>query len=398
MKNVTCLKIVPLIVLLLTLLSIGKVSAIDISKRADLSLDENLTSHESVVFTQPQKIYISQVKGFNSKLTNDSAKWIKLLYYYSITKLNLDDIPYNYLVDEGGSVYEGRSGGAGSNPSLNNGSNIVLVGYLSSKGSLTPRASDALAKLVEDLSYRYGIKGGNFETVNLTIKKEEGSISYTDAAITKESTFSDSVTQSLESIKWSSEEHLSYKVTIESVDYSKDVVIGETLKVNVKLKNENDFTWFTDSNYVYVSTKDSKDSPYAINSVWDSFSKPTHLEKSFVKPGETVDIPFELLAKSKPGSYTAEFNILKSPNTLFEGSDFKVEFNIGAGDYKLVQMYSPDYGFVNIRECRWYSCEKVEVANNGDVFISLKKEEGWFEVEYKKGSKGWVYQKYVKEL
>jgi len=59
---------------------------------------------------------------------------------------------------------------------------------------------------------------------------------------------------------------------------------------------------------------------------------------------------------------------------------------------------SPEYGFVNIRECRWYSCEKVEVANHGDVFIMSKEEEGWYEIFYSGESKGWVYQKYIKEL
>jgi uncharacterized protein YgiM (DUF1202 family) len=59
---------------------------------------------------------------------------------------------------------------------------------------------------------------------------------------------------------------------------------------------------------------------------------------------------------------------------------------------------SPEYGFVNIRECRWYSCKKVEVANEGQVFVTTNKEDGWYEILYNNGNKGWVYQKYAKEI
>lgn len=398
MKTGNCRKLLLPLLLLILLFSIGKVSALEITNRSELKIDEQLSDNSQLLFTQPKKIHITQVKGYDSKLSNDSSKWIKLLHYYSVTRLKLQDIPYNYLVDESGNIFEGRSGGAGSNPCLSNGENVVMIGYLSSNTMLTPRASTAIQSLVEDLSYKYGIKDGNWSTVSLSINQSEGEISLLSAEIVGKGTFADSVSESLEDVNWSDKEHLEYKATIEGVEYSKDVVIGETLKVVVKVKNENDFTWFADSDYIYVSTKDSKDSPYAINSVWDSFSKPGHLESDFVKPGEVAEIAFELLAKSKPGSYSAEFNLMKSPNSVFENSEFKVEFNIGAGSYKLVEMSSPDYGFVNIRECRWYSCEKVEVANDGDVFITTKKEEGWYEIEYKKGSKGWVYQKYVKAL
>jgi len=43
-------------------------------------------------------------------------------------------------------------------------------------------------------------------------------------------------------------------------------------------------------------------------------------------------------------------------------------------------------------------CKKVEVANEGDVFITTKKEEGWYEILYGDKQKGWIYQKYAREL
>ena len=148
----------------------------------------------------------------------------------------------------------------------------------------------------------------------------------------------------------------------------------------------------------YISTKDSVDSVHAINSEWESFSKPTHIQDEVVKSKDTTEISFNLLAKSKPGEYTQSFSFLKSAELPLKNTAFDVTFNIVKGDNTVIELVSPEYGFVNIRECRWYSCEKVEVADEGDVFVTTKKEEGWYEIIYGNDKRGWVYQKYAREI
>ncbi len=56
----------------------------------------------------PQKVYISQLEGYNKEFLGKSNEWIKTLYYYSVTRLGLNDIPYNYLIDKSGNIYEGQ--------------------------------------------------------------------------------------------------------------------------------------------------------------------------------------------------------------------------------------------------------------------------------------------------
>ncbi|HNW23306.1 MAG TPA: hypothetical protein PKH06_00910 [Candidatus Dojkabacteria bacterium] len=370
--------------------------ATDITTRESIGFDETL-SNKSDIYSLPQKIYISQLNGFSTDLNDDSQSWIKLLYYYSVTRLKLNDIPYNYLIDRSGNIYEGAQGGIGINPGLQGGDGVVLIGIMDDSTTLSPRTYSSLISFIEDLSYKYGIKKDNWDFVDLKISKKDNSLSYLTYTSSQKA-LRNSVLNALEEVEWSNTENLKYKGSIVSVENDKEVEIGKRLTVKVKIKNENDFTWFGGSTYIYVSTKDSADSPHAINGVWESFSKPTYIKGTYIKAGDTGEVSFELNAKSKPGTYKESYYFMKSAENTVEGSEFDVEFTIVKGNNKLIEIVSPEYGFVNIRECRWYSCAKIEVANEGDVFITTKKEEGWYEIVFNDGVKGWVYQKYAREI
>ena len=75
-------------------------------------MDETL-SVQMDIYSLPQKIYISQLEGYNKEFLGKPNEWIKALYYYSVTRLGLNDIPYNYLIDKSGNIYEGARGGEG---------------------------------------------------------------------------------------------------------------------------------------------------------------------------------------------------------------------------------------------------------------------------------------------
>ncbi len=75
-----------------------------------------------------------------------------------------------------------------------------------------------------------------------------------------------------------------------------------------------------------------------------------------------------------------------------------MKFEITRGEKRLVQVASPKYDFVNIRECRWYSCEVVDSADNGAIFVLEEEEAGWSKVMYGLGLYGWVNSAYLKEI
>lgn len=357
--------------------------------------DTTLSDKMDTIYTNPTKIYITQVTTGSEELSRDPATWVKAMFYYSITRLYLSDIPYTYLLDESGLIYQGTEGGIGANPQLKEVDGAVIIGYLSNNTSLTNRASDSLYEMVEDISSNWGIS--SLSIVNLLINQQEGQLS-TISARESSGDFANSVREALVDWKGYEEESLEYKVRIEEIEYEEEIPIGERLKVRIKMRNMNDFIWFTDKDPIYVSVKDGEESEFAINQEWDSFTKPASISDKNILPGETAEVEFNLEARVFLGEASESFEILKFENEPFENSDFEVKFNITRGDKQLVEVDSVRYGFVNIRDCKWYSCEILDSADNGAIFILEGEESGWSRIRFGVDQFGWVNSAYLKKI
>jgi len=256
--------------------------------------DTTLSEQTEDIYTHPSQIYITQVVTDSADLQRDPAKWVKALYYYSITRLHLSDLPYTYLLDEGGIIYQGAEGGVGTNPQLKEVQGAVIIGYLSKNPSLTNRASESLLNMVDEISSDWGIS--NLSTVKLNISQEEAQLS---AITVEESTgdFSKSVESALENWEGYEEENQEYVVEIEEINYPEEIEIGERLNVKLKIKNKNDFIWFTDKDPIYISVQGGEESEFAINQEWDSFSKPASISDTSILPGESVEMEFDMAAR-----------------------------------------------------------------------------------------------------
>lgn len=361
------------------------------TQKFDLSLSDQSTT----VYTVPERIYITQITTQSKEISRDPSLWVKTLYYYYITRLYLPDIPYTYLVDENGAIYEGKTGGVGANLKFEALDNAVLIGYLSNSNSLTPRAEASLKDLIETVSSEWGID--TVRAVKLNIIQEENKLSSIEV-VDSSPEFSNSLSRTLSNLKLSSEETHDYAAKIESVDYPKESVIGSRIKVKVKFTNKNIFPWFTQNEPIYISTKSGQESKLAINKVWSSFSKPLEITGKTIKPEESIEAEFEVEAKVLVGEVSETFVLQKIGVGDFTGSEFEVKFNVTRGDNVLVQVYSPQYGFVNIRTCRWASCEIIDSPKEGTVYILLAEEEGWYKIQYAPGVEGWAMGKYFKKI
>ena len=360
-----------------------------------LNFDNTLSDKTETIYVNPTKIYITQLTTDSNQLVRNPEKWIKTLYYYSITRLHLVDLPYTYLLDENGTIYQGSEGGIGANPQLREVDGAVTIGYLSNSSTLTNRAAESLKEMVEEISFSWGIS--QLSTVRLFINQEEGKLSTVSA---QESTgdFSTSVATALEEWKGYQEEGLEYKARIEELTYENDIEIGERVNVKLKIRNTNDFIWFTDKDPIYISVKGGEESDFAINQEWDSFSKPLSISETNILPGEYVEAEFNLEARVFLGEATESFEILKFEGRPFENSDFEIKFNITRGEKQLVEVASPKYSFVNIRDCRLFTCDILDSADNGAIFILEGEEEGWSRIRFGVEQIGWVSSAYLKKI
>lgn len=372
-----------------------KVFAYTINTISDQNFDTSISDQTNVEYKTPNVIYISQITTSSPQLSDNPSLWVKTLYYYSITRLHFADIPFNFLVDSSGKIYEGKSGGIGANPEIENDTGSILIGYLSNNPILSNRASSTIYELVDTISSQYGIQ--SIQAKSLKISSSEGQLAkfqVSDAA----GDFNQSVSEIFQDWQGYTTGNLSYKAKIEDVAYEPEVSIGSRLHISVKVTNMNDFAWLTDVHPIYISTADGNDSGFAINGVWDSFSKPTHIENKAVKPGESVTLEFDLFARTTPGEAAQSFVLARNNETIFADSSFELKFNIVKGDKTLVQVASSEYGFANIRNCQWYSCKILDSVDNGTVFILLSEENGWMQIQYSEDTVGWVFSRYMKKI
>lgn len=357
--------------------------------------DTSLLEETAVNYTNPEKIYVSQVSTTTATLTRNPAQWVKSLYYYCITRLYLPDLPYAYLLDENGIIYQGKSGYIGSNSGIVDGDGVILIGYLSNNPVLTTRAESSLYEIVEKLSSEWGIS--EVSTVRLKINKTEGSISSLTAEISS-GELSESVKEALKNWSGHEKDSLAYKAEILNLEYPKEVEIGNRVKVKLSVKNMNDFVWFTNTDPIYVSVADGEDSEFAINKDWASFTKPVSITDKSILPGESIDLEFEMEAKIMIGEAKESFVVLKNEDKPFEDSGFDVKLNVTKGNNTLVEVASSEYGFANIRECKWFSCEILDTVDNGAVFILLEEADGWSKIKYGTETEGWVMSRFLKKI
>jgi len=357
--------------------------------------DSSLVELASQEYSQPDKIFVTQIGTKAKSLARDPSKWVKSLFYYSITRLHLKDIPYTYLIDEDGLVYQGKSGYIGADTGIKDTKGVILIGYLSNNSALTTRAEASLKEVVDEIASSWGIS--KIEAVSLDIRKDDSGVSTISYSVSTDE-FADSVHELFD--EWSGYEkgNLKYKAEIQNLLYDKDIEVLKRIKVKFSIKNMNDFVWFTDTDPIYVATANGKDSNFAVNQVWESFSRPVSISGKAILPGETVDLEFEMEAKVQVGEAKESFVLLKYNGEPFEGSNFDVTLNVVKGDSTLVKVVSPQYGFVNVRECQWSSCKILDTINDGTVLILLEEKDGWSKVKFSADAEGWIASRYLKKI
>ena len=123
-------------VLLLSFFSISKVKAFSYYSVSTQKFDTTLLADIEKTYATPQKIFVTQIGTKSKELEKKTTEWVNSLYYYSITRLKLPDLPYTYLLDENGIIYQGNNGILGANTGIAGAEGSVIIGYLSNNSSV----------------------------------------------------------------------------------------------------------------------------------------------------------------------------------------------------------------------------------------------------------------------
>lgn len=378
---------------------IQPILAYTLIERESLKLDESLYVKDQELYAFPEKILLNRIVSPNEEFKASSEAWIDLLYYHFITRLQFADLPYNYLIDRNGDIYQGRAGWEGSIPELAVQEGAILVGYLSNGSDITAPADKAFKELVESLSFKYGIKADGVEVVDLQIAtKEEGKLSKLSYEPSI-SIFAEEMEGRISSYKYSEKDNITINAGVSDVVVPESVNAGEKFEVSLKVENSGETPWFTVNDFIYVATASGKDSQFAVNGEWDSFDTPTHIEGKTIFPGDTQEVKFNMKAPFFPGEYSETFGIKRlDDSTVIGGTSFEVKVKVDKGDLKLVEILDTETGALKVRGTPSYSGAEVAQVPSGSIYIFTESQNGWYKIQYEEGKEGWVLGRYVKEL
>lgn len=123
---------------------------------------------------------------------------------------------------------------------------------------------------------------------------------------------------------------------------------------------------------------------------WLSTSEVAAPEKSTVLPGETSRFTFTITAPPYPDKFTEQLRLLDQTVEL----KLKVEGEAGT----VVQITDTPTGFLNVREGPGTSHTLKGVVYPGEKYLVLEEAPSWYKLRLRDGSEGWVIGTYVRRL
>ena len=382
-----------------TLADVNKHSETRDTLKFDYTLRGNLTyEHPKPV----EKIVIVPITTHDALLQSNVKQWVDLLYYYSITRYKLPDIPFNYIIDPNGQLYDFTTIGLSGAKDYyyvetKNGEAVIVIGVLVTNNEVSEDAGKELSKLISKLSYRWGITKEFCYPASMSYEATK-TLSKLKFSKKTQSKLDKEIQQYIDQATFSDAMHIDYNLKIADITYPKKLKGGALGKVSFKIQNLSEYPFFINKEYLYVSSASKGHSVFAVNGVWDSFTKPTHLEKTLIKSGSALPVEFQIRAPFIPGDYSEVFYLVWENGEKIAGSEFTVKIKVEKSDEKLVKIKKTETGYLNVRSCPRVTCKKVGEVASGSILKLLKRKDNWYQIQYQEDKSGWVYGKYVSKL
>lgn len=178
------------------------------------------------------------------------------------------------------------------------------------------------------------------------------------------------------------------------------VPMGEIRTVSVKYQNTSPLVW-QDSPRVgemvlYALTEVGQASDFYLPARWRSISEVSGLPQARILPGETVDWEFQVQAPYYPGDFTTRFGLKdKATGQLVAQSEFTLRMKVEGEVGGILFIQKTPTGSLNVRSGPGLNYALLTTIYPGDKFAWLKNEGDWYQIIMRDGGKGWVSSEYV---
>jgi len=330
---------------------------LSIIKRSQTGLDKMFGVKISSDYTNWTSAELLDLGTDDKSLTSDPTNWLKGLYYDSVYHLRLPDLPFHYIVDSKGVVYEARSGGYGavsvdvsagwsaveSSPTSKPG--VLQVGYLGPKGGPTKEALAGFHSMVAWL----------------------GQPPLLSAQVTSEKT-----------------------LTLDA---------GKRIDLNVFALNNGIAVWSNSGDQKINLTTVGRESLFITSGVWLDSQHPTTSQENFTVPGAKAMFKLSLTAPSFGGDFNEAFNLMQGQRAV-AGSGFNILIHVNgpARQVQKVQINATPTGFLRVRSSPGTGSTEVGRVNPGDQLELVSEQSGWYQIKMNNGQLGWVSSQYATKI
>jgi len=174
---------------------------------------------------------------------------------------------------------------------------------------------------------------------------------------------------------------------------------GENRVIDLEWRNLSSVVWRkNDGPDVWLMTAETPSRLYD-PPTWHSTNTVVTFNEETVLPGETVTFTLPLRAEHYPNTITERL-VLKDLATDHTIAQSEIELRIriqGETDRTLEVLPTPT-GSLNVRRLPGHSQALVSAIYTGDRFAWTQEETGWIEIIMENGERGWVEGRYVKKL
>lgn len=318
---------------------------------SDIGLSGSFSTREDLIYPW-QKIKLYELK-FNDWHNLDVNERIKLLRFYSEEVLRLNGLPFCFLVDDNGKIFEGLG------VQNFNFANLEIPG----SQVVFEKGECPIALLLD-----------SNEALKLPAKKALTYIS--QKLLTRESYLAKNLTQ------------------LTPIELS----VGEKRELSLEIQNVGRNAWLKNEIVFHPLPLEKEVEVYSGES-WLNSSTVRELNQELVLPGETTQLEFDLQAPYYPSEFEQKFALVRKTNgTLVSGSEITIKMIVRGESLPVVEIQKTPTGFLNVREDPSLDAELKGVVFPGEKYLLLAEVSGWYKIRLRDESWGWIYSIYAKRI
>lgn len=381
------------------------VKAVNIQTVEDINLDSSII-REDINYNLPTRVLITPIYIPDDTGNINAEEWYRGLYYYTVSKLGFNDIPFHYVIADTGETFKGNSGGDERKISVSDyGSDMVVVGYLSEKHetNFNPRSEQELVDLLTEICNKNEINPKNIEIEAIRFVRNQSTKS---VSIVKD----DLIGQwrsNLENLKAQVNARYQpvkkeYKVEVlEVVSPSEAVEPGSEATVSIKVSNLSQYGIYGGSGSELLLTKaDQSGSIFYLNNVWASQSQLPVLElDQTLLPLSEGTFEVRVRAPLYTGEVSETFEVWNFNGEKVSDQPVVIKLNLSSTNRSIGEIIQNQFGVLNVRSNPNIESSVIAQASPGErYFIIDYTDNGWVQIELHNGQKGWLAQWYVRQV